>query len=86
MNKTQKLKATIEDISFETTFEKLPLHFHSLVSKLEADPMFAASTTVVTSGNATLFIQLEFVGKKPKAKVTTLFGQDSQTFMERQYK
>lgn len=86
MNKTQKLKATVEDISFITTFENLPQQFQCLVSKLEADPSSPAHTVTVTSGNASLFIQLEFFGKRPKAKVSTLFGVDTDEFMTRQYK
>lgn len=88
MNKAQKLRATVEDISFETTFEKLPVQFHSLAKKLDSsDSMTAAHECVVTSGNATLFIQLEYVGKKPKAtKVKQIFGQDADEFMARQYK
>ena len=83
MNKTQKLKATIEDISFETTFDKLPQQFYCLVAELESDPSMAAHTVVTTSGNATLFIQLDFVGKRPKAKtnITSIFGYETKEFM-----
>ena len=85
MNKTQKLKATVEDISFITTFENLPQQFKCLVDELEANPNQPAHTVNVTSGNASLFIQLEFVGKRPKAKVSTIFGVNTEEFMARQY-
>lgn len=88
MNKTQKLRATVEDITFETTFEKLPKQFHNLADKLHSDDsLLAVHECVVTGGDATLFIQLEYVGKKPKSKkVNKLFGYDAEEFMVKQYK
>lgn len=89
MKKTQKLRATIEDITFETTFEKLPVQFINLANKLESTTdMVAAFEVVVTSGNASLFIQLEYVGVKPKTKekVSTIFGYNAGDFMQKQYK
>lgn len=89
MKKTQKLRATVEDITFETTFEKLPAQFMNLVKKLESAPdVVAAFEVVVTSGNASLFIQLEYVGAKPKtkAKVSSIFGYETEEFMQKQYK
>jgi len=88
MKKTQKLRATVEDITFETTFEKLPHQFHNLAKQLDADQSItAAHECVVTTGNATLFIQLEYIGKRPKAsKVTHIFGHEVDEFMEKQYK
>lgn len=89
MKKTQKLRATVEDISFDTTFEKLPQQFLGLAQKLEAAPdMMAAFEVVITSGNASLFIQLEYVGAKPKVKkkVESIFGYDTEEFMSKQYR
>ncbi len=89
MKKTQKLRATVEDITFETTFEKLPVQFHNLVKKLEQSPsLVAAHECVVTSGNATLFIQLEYIGKIPKRDKTTdnIFGYETEDFLSKQYK
>ena len=89
MNKTQKVRATVEDISFDTTLDKLPAQFNKLVKQLEDDEsLVAAHDVVVTSGNATLFIQLEILGKKSKTKqkVVSLFGYDAEDFMAKQYK
>jgi hypothetical protein len=85
MNKTQKLLVTIEDITIETTFDKLPKQVLFLVPKLEAEPAYQAHGVVLTSGNATLYVALDFVGKRPKAKVK-IFGQEQEEFMARQYK
>ena len=88
MKKTQKLRATVEDITFETTFEKLPHQFHKLAKQLDTDQSItAAHECVVTTGNATLFIQLEYIGKRPKAsKATHILGYEVEEFMEKQYK
>ncbi|MNN94563.1 hypothetical protein D3C81_2132120 [compost metagenome] len=85
MKKTQKLKLTIEDITIETTFDKLPAQVKFLAERLESDPEFAANNVIVTSGNATLFVSLDFIGKRPKAKVSSLFGYKTEEFMAKQY-
>lgn len=86
MNKTQKLKATVEDISFETTFANLPSQFLPLIPMLEANPYSGAYGVHVSNG-AALCIQLEFVGKRPKAKTPSqIFGYDEKEFLEKQYK
>lgn len=88
MNKTQKVRATVEDISFDTTLDKLPAQFNKLVKQLESEEsLVAAHDVVVTSGNATLFIQLEVLGKKSKTKpkIDSLFGYDTKEFMDKQY-
>lgn len=89
MNKTQKVRATVEDISFDTTLDKLPAQFVKLVKRLESEEsLTAAHDVVITSGNATLFIQLEILGKKSKTKlkIDNLFGYDTEEFMNKQYK
>lgn len=89
MNKTQKVRATVEDISFDTTLDKLPAQFNKLVKRLESEEsLTAAHDVVITSGNAALFIQLEILGKKSKTKpkIDKLFGYDAEEFMSRQYK
>ena len=88
MNKTQKVRATVEDISFDTTLDKLPAQFNKLVKQLEEEEsLVSAHDVVVTSGNATLFIQLEVLGKKSKTKprIDSLFGYKTEEFMAKQY-
>ena len=88
MNKTQKVRATVEDISFDTTLDKLPAQFNKLVRQLESEEsLVSAHDVVITSGNAALFIRLEVLGKKSKTKpkIDKLFGYNTEEFMAKQY-
>lgn len=88
MKKSQRLRATVEDITFETTFEKLPPQFSHLAKMLEMEDVgYSVHECVVTSGGAILLIQLEYVGPKPKTKQKRkIFGYDEEEVMAKQYK
>lgn len=87
MKKTQKLKATVEDITFDTTVEKLPIQFHGMLKRLLESESESVHDVIITSGNASLFVQLEWLGPKPKLnKKTRLFGYEQDEFLEKQYK
>lgn len=88
MKATQKLKLTIEDLTIETTYANLPEKVKFLADKLEkssdplAQPVF---DTIVTSGNAALFVQVAWVGK-PKQRPAKILGYDADELMGKQYK
>ena len=85
MKAAQKLKATIESISFIVTRSNLPREFDFLVTKLEMCPEHEASCTHTNTANLTMYLALDYVGPRPKSKIK-LFGQDEEVFMARQYK
>lgn len=85
MKNSQKVKATIESISFETTRDKLPSVFDFLVNKLDYDPAYEVFTTHTNAAGLTLYIALDFIGTRPKAK-SKIFGYVEEEFMAKQYK
>ena len=87
MKATQKLKVTIETISYETTFAKLDKKLLTIAKKLNDSKEHDVVGLYVTSGNAELCIQMEYIGPIPKdAGKKMIFGEDEEVFMARQYK
>lgn len=88
MKKSQKLRLCIEDLSIETTYEKLPEKLKFLADRLEMceDPLDnTVLDTIITSGGACLFVSLSWIGK-PSRKTTKILGYDADELMARQYK
>lgn len=88
MKKSQKLRLCIEDISIETTYEKLPEKVKFLADRLEGceDPLDdTVFDTIITSGGACLFVSLSWIGK-PARKISKILGYDADEIMARQYK
>lgn len=88
MKKSQKLRLCIEDISIETTYEKLPEKVKFLADHLERceDPLdYTVFDTIVTSGGACLFVSLSWIGK-PARRPAKILGYDADELMGKQYK
>jgi hypothetical protein len=86
MKATQKLRVTVEDITYETTAAKLDPKLADIAAKLEASGLRECNATHVTSGAAVLFVQVAYIGPIPKARPAKLFGHDTAAFMAKQYK
>ena len=88
MKKSQKLRLCIEDISIETTYEKLPENLRFLADRLEKcedSIVLPAIDTIVTSGGACLFVSLSWIGK-PARRPAKILGYDADELMGKQYK
>jgi len=91
MKDSQKLRITIEDIQYETTYGKLDSKLKVFANKLESQDAFGKmvgfNDVYVGQGNATLFVKVEYVGKAPKIDgKPKLFGWDEEELMAKQYK
>ena len=86
MKASQKLLITVEFLTFIQRFDELDKQFIPLVEKLEKEGDLFGPVNMVLTKTCDLCISLSYADKKRGPVKPTIFGYNSDEFMDKQYK
>lgn len=86
MKGSQKLRVDIEGVEFVTRFDEIDPALLPLVAKLEKDGDKFGPVVDTIVLNTPLCVMMSYADKRRGPVKQTIFGQDADEFMARQYK